>query len=954
MFRIDFNILLMNKLNTLLFLLFFSSIHIVFSQDDVYTVVELNEDFDDGNFKNIFNHNKYIKDNIIPNVKYVQELVVVLDNVYKANEALGKNQEALEFAEIILDLGGNLLHVNSSIYEVGLYYCVFQSMIIGDDKKILHYSNLGINHLDSNYLTNIDSYILFLEQAALIQFSNGDISNAKENYLKLNLIYGKQLPDKNEEYFLTKIMLGSCYFVSEQYVKAELYFHESIAYLKEHYGEKNDLYITSINGLFGSYVMTNKIQEASKIKNECFNLSEKYLGKTSKEYSNLLTVGAVYYNVIGELSNKSSNSDTLKLSLDYFNKSIELASERIKILSNQTVFAKEIEELNGNIALSYYFLKQYHKGLKFAELSNNPAVQTFYYLNLNQNSKADSVFMTYIKSRNETFDKLNASLGNDDQLLLKSRQFIYSNIGLMNYTKLRGYENQSLIDFCFSNWLTFNGSINNQYNDLRKLIGSSGDSHVFQKYSEFKSLKIELADLYQSAPDPSKNKRIKFVEDSLMLIEQQLNEFYSLNKSNVVYSEIDIKNSLKDDEVFVEIVKVPTFDFIKGKVIDSINYYVFIVQKEKNIPLKQIFIENGNDLEGKLLKEYSKSTVGKNIEYRDIDKTSYNAFWKPIADQIKDKKKIYVSMGGVYNNINIQTLYNPETSNYLFEEKDIQIVNSGRSFVQGRTKSAPTYSNNSATLIGFPNYNDSLTAMAFSDMIGYSRDLNPSTIDSLTRGGFSLSNLPGTKTEVEAIEKSLSSNKWNVDLLTANQATETTLKKSNSPRVLHIATHGYFMSDLEIEKDVDTRLLGMERKNVIENPLLRSGLFFAGANQTLKGEVIDNGDNGILTALEASFLNLQETELVVLSACETGRGEVKNGEGVYGLRKAFTDAGAQNIIMSLWKVDDKVTQEFMTTFYSNWLVDKSTIRVAFNKTQLEIKAKYPQPYYWGAFILVGE
>ena len=954
MFRIDFNILLMNKLNTLLFLLFFSSIHIVFSQDDVYTVVELNEDFDDGNFKNIFNHNKYIKDNIIPNVKYVQELVVVLDNVYKANEALGKNQEALEFAEIILDLGGNLLHVNSSIYEVGLYYCVFQSMIIGDDKKILHYSNLGINHLDSNYLTNIDSYILFLEQAALIQFSNGDISNAKENYLKLNLIYGKQLPDKNEEYFLTKIMLGSCYFVSEQYVKAELYFHESIAYLKEHYGEKNDLYITSINGLFGSYVMTNKIQEASKIKNECFNLSEKYLGKTSKEYSNLLTVGAVYYNVIGELSNKSSNSDTLKLSLDYFNKSIELASERIKILSNQTVFAKEIEELNGNIALSYYFLKQYHKGLKFAELSNNPAVQTFYYLNLNQNSKADSVFMTYIKSRNETFDKLNASLGNDDQLLLKSRQFIYSNIGLMNYTKLRGYENQSLIDFCFSNWLTFNGSINNQYNDLRKLIGSSGDSHVFQKYSEFKSLKIELADLYQSAPDPSKNKRIKFVEDSLMLIEQQLNEFYSLNKSNVVYSEIDIKNSLKDDEVFVEIVKVPTFDFIKGKVIDSINYYVFIVQKEKNIPLKQIFIENGNDLEGKLLKEYSKSTVGKNIEYRDIDKTSYNAFWKPIADKIKDKKKIYVSMGGVYNNINIQTLYNPETSNYLFEEKDIQIVNSGRSFVQGRTKSAPTYSNNSATLIGFPNYNDSLTAMAFSDMIGYSRDLNPSTIDSLTRGGFSLSNLPGTKTEVEAIEKSLSSNKWNVDLLTANQATETTLKKSNSPRVLHIATHGYFMSDLEIEKDVDTRLLGMERKNVIENPLLRSGLFFAGANQTLKGEVIDNGDNGILTALEASFLNLQETELVVLSACETGRGEVKNGEGVYGLRKAFTDAGAQNIIMSLWKVDDKVTQEFMTTFYSNWLVDKSTIRVAFNKTQLEIKAKYPQPYYWGAFILVGE
>jgi histidinol phosphatase-like enzyme len=86
----------------------------------------------------------------------------------------------------------------------------------------------------------------------------------------------------------------------------------------------------------------------------------------------------------------------------------------------------------------------------------------------------------------------------------------------------------------------------------------------------------------------------------------------------------------------------------------------------------------------------------------------------------------------------------------------------------------------------------------------------------------------------------------------------------------------------------------------------------------------------------------------------TGKGEETNSEGVYGLRKAFSDAGAQNIIMSLWKVDDKVTQEFMSRFYEIWLNDKTTIRQAFNRTQLEIKAKYPEPYYWGAFILIGD
>ena len=145
----------------------------------------------------------------------------------------------------------------------------------------------------------------------------------------------------------------------------------------------------------------------------------------------------------------------------------------------------------------------------------------------------------------------------------------------------------------------------------------------------------------------------------------------------------------------------------------------------------------------------------------------------------------------------------------------------------------------------------------------------------------------------------------------------------------------------------------MDRQQVVQDPMLRSGLLFTGANRTLKGEE-SKGENGLLSAAEASLLDLRETELVVLSACETGKGEVKNSEGVYGLRKAFSDAGAKNIIMSLWKVDDKVTQEFMSRFYEIWLNDKTSIREAFNKTQLEIKAKYPEPYYWGAFILVGE
>ncbi|MDC0302284.1 CHAT domain-containing protein, partial [bacterium] len=211
--------------------------------------------------------------------------------------------------------------------------------------------------------------------------------------------------------------------------------------------------------------------------------------------------------------------------------------------------------------------------------------------------------------------------------------------------------------------------------------------------------------------------------------------------------------------------------------------------------------------------------------------------------------------------------------------------------------------------------------------------------------------LPATKTEIETIEATMSKNNWEVRSFMQEQASESNFKKQHSPRVLHVATHGYFFEDIPMEKD-QMRFMGMDRERVVQDPMLRSGLLLAGANKALAGEESE-GENGLLSASEASLLDLSETELVVLSACETGRGEIKNSEGVYGLRKVFSNAGAENTIMSLWKVDDKVTQEFMTTFYTYWLEDKMSIREAFKSTRSFIKSKYPQPYYWGAFILVG-
>jgi CHAT domain-containing protein len=176
-----------------------------------------------------------------------------------------------------------------------------------------------------------------------------------------------------------------------------------------------------------------------------------------------------------------------------------------------------------------------------------------------------------------------------------------------------------------------------------------------------------------------------------------------------------------------------------------------------------------------------------------------------------------------------------------------------------------------------------------------------------------------------------------------DSASEENIKEVKQPGILHIATHGFFNSN------------AMETKN----PLLYSGLLLSSANRTIAGEKPNPlQEDGVLSAYEAMNLNLDNTDLVVLSACETGLGEIKNGEGVYGLQRAFKVAGAKSIIMSLWKVDDNATQELMVAFYKHWLNDAagttSIKRAAFLKAQKELKAKYPNPYYWGAFVMVGE
>ena len=223
--------------------------------------------------------------------------------------------------------------------------------------------------------------------------------------------------------------------------------------------------------------------------------------------------------------------------------------------------------------------------------------------------------------------------------------------------------------------------------------------------------------------------------------------------------------------------------------------------------------------------------------------------------------------------------------------------------------------------------------------------------------GIPFQHLEGTHREGEAVARLLQ-----VQPVMKDKVLETTIKARQSPKILHFATHGFFLPNIARDPNKEHTGMGMvnlvpesrlEQLSLAANPLLRSGLALAGANTWFQvGELPEEAEDGLLTAEDVTGLDLLGTELVVLSACETGLGEVRAGEGVFGLRRSFELAGAQTLVMTLWKVPDQQTQELMEDFYRR-ILEGWPRAEALHEAQLAMKKKYPEPLYWGAFICQG-
>lgn len=328
---------------------------------------------------------------------------------------------------------------------------------------------------------------------------------------------------------------------------------------------------------------------------------------------------------------------------------------------------------------------------------------------------------------------------------------------------------------------------------------------------------------------------------------------------------------------------------------------------------------------------------------KDVAEELSDKLLKPLLPFLRDVERLLISPDGALNLIPFGALLD-ETGTYLATTRDITYLTIGRDLLR---VGALSVGKNDAVVVADPEYGP------VASHVGKPEPLleQVRSID-IDRGGVSFTRLEGTAKEAVALRDLLNMKEENV--LTQRQATETRLKQLHGPHILHIATHGFFLNDTELPAAALKQVgFSQDRAPVQlgENPLLRSGLALAGANQRRSGD----SDDGILTAAEVAQMDLRGTQLVVLSACQTGVGDVQNGEGVYGLRRALVLAGAETQVTSLWKVADDSTKDLMVDYYQRLLKGEGRSEALRNAQLTMMKSKdRSHPYYWAAFVPIGD
>lgn len=855
-----------------------------------------------------------------------------------------KLQETPEYADCVFKYSNYLLRNNKENFSSFVVDCrnrylkLFKTNSLNDNSK----RNL-IEAIMSSPRNSFDEEIK-LAKTALKVSNSIKIPNQKDTQYKI-LIFTALGNAFTEDFTL--------------WIDAQICFEKALLLSKDDHYKYENVYVILLYARLLNHMQD--FENSMKVLNQCDVKGIKNI--VSKVTYHKLKYDA--FSGLGDVNNAEKENQKI-MTLNYEN------DTNLKFLTFLNKAKKNISD--GNQIISYYYLFRLNRLIQ-KEYTNNKqylfayySIKYQYYIRFGQlsdikiwNKKARAncdknsplyvgllraeAFVARFNNKKEYFDKSTEIFNLTKKDIINHFKYLTENQRNTYWSKFENitpslYEasffdnsNKFRGSICYDAALFSKGIILSSSIEFARLLTASNNKEALKDYYHLLFIKEQINAL---------NSKSRLL-DSLNLVANKLErELIKVSKPFGDYTQRmlicweDVQSNLKPNEVAIEFV-----DFNTGK--DSIMYAALILKKDWNSPKMIPLFEQKqlSKLSNRLPNEIYSKKYGIQIS---------KLIWEPLLPYISKNVKVYFSPTNLLYKIAIESL--PLCDGKLISDRNEMIR------LSSTRELCIKYANdsiNTSALYGGINYK-----LTDKQLISESRAYTSKGKMQFRGEQFNLGsgtiwqNLPQTKKEVVYIDSLfLSKNKLQPKLYTDNKGNEESFKYLSGRKInlIHIATHGFF---LPIERAKQLPFFNIDDSQpIMENALDRSGLIFAGANVAWTGSKVPKGvEDGILTAKEISTLDFRNTNLLVLSACDTGLGEITS-EGVFGLQRAFKKAGVKTIVMSLWKVNDNATEIFMSKFYFSLLNGKNK-RDAFSDAQksLRLNERFNNPLYWAAFVMV--
>ena len=898
-----------------------------------------------------------------------EDKVLALYSKYRQVLKQGRYQEATRYAEELVTAGEKTFGKDHPNVAIFLNNLAERYRSLGDYARAEPLYKRSLVIVEEAYGPKHPHVARGLNNLAALYDSLGDYASAIPLYKRSLAIKEETLGAKHPSIAISLNNLAGLYTNLGDYTAAEALYKRSLAIMEKSHGPNHPDVAKVLNSLAMLYWSIGDYTSAMRLLKRSLTIKEKTLGPEHPNVAkSLINLAALY-----------TTLDDYTEAVPLYTKSLEIMEKALgpnhpdvaKVLDNlaglyysfgDLVRAKPL--LEKSLAIREKALGSEHPDVALS-LSNLAIICA----STDDFENSHKLFKRAQGIDNKLIDQVIGFTSEEQKMKFLSTKRYCLNLYLSlidQHLSKKPFARKDALNA----WLKRKGVILEAQRRFQDALVYSDDLQAIETFQDLSRIRARLSKLAFAGPGREGLKawknRVADLEEQKKRLESRLSKLsqaFAL-KQKIAKADCEkVAGALPSNTVLIEFAKVEILNF-KTKWL-SAHYLTFLLHAGKGNRVDLIDLGDAYHIDkavARFKKEIGTTLKTKGERAIKPSREIYDLVFEPIKRELGNVKEIFISPDGNLNLIPFEVLQGPN-GRFLIEDYTFNYLAAGRDLLGfGEIKER----GKKALLMGDPDFD---LGAKEKDSVLRKLAINAEKEEIVKRSSdmrrLHFNRLPETREEVTSIKGILGEDK--VELYIGKEALEEVLRQKGAPRILHLATHGFFLSDVELGylcDEIMLRGIAISLKPTgksvkMKNPLLRSGIALAGANSALKSRGAETGD-GIVTAEKILGLRLRGTDMVVLSACETGVGEVKTGEGVFGLRRAFTQAGTRSLVMSMWSVPDRETKELMVQFYRNIQSGKMNrcraLRQAALKEMKIVKERYGHaaPLFWGAFVFMGE